>query len=141
MESEGTADSQESGLSTRGGSRKRTNHTQVVSLGIATAWLVASTLGEPEASNVSAPSLSTSSSEELYGGDAYTGIQNAGVATERAIVDGMNEMYGLLVDLDASSAETKATDMSRVTIGLAVLIFGIGVVNFNIAFQRFADTR
>jgi hypothetical protein len=103
------------------------------------SWLIVGAVEEPEPSGVAVPSLSVSSSEELYGGDAYTGIQNAAVATEQAVVEGMNEMFDLAVQLESSSSESSARHMSRLTIGLGVLIIGIGVLNFNIAVQRFYE--
>src|SRR4051794_23196304 len=78
-------------------SRRRSRWLRWIPLALAMLWLVASVivgigLMKDEPAKVSAPSvptpaLSATSEHSLYGGDAYTGIQNAASDTEHSLVE------------------------------------------------------
>jgi len=103
-------------------------------------WL---TTEAPEVSPNSAtrPDLSASADYSVYGGDAYTGIQNAAVDTEVAVIAGANALSELAIELDAERAAAVADQWHHLWVALAALIVTVGAVNFNVALQRFLSLR
>jgi hypothetical protein len=120
-------------------------------LALAVFWLIASVIAgiglirdDPEAASaltVSPPTLSSSSGHASYGGDAYTGIQNAASDTEHAVVNGVNKLGAFQLALQQAVAAQEARRsshlQSQVQDGLGLLIIGIGVLNFTVALTRF----
>jgi hypothetical protein len=117
---------------------------------LAVAWLIPSVLvglnliqdkpNRAESISVTTPSLTASSDLVTYGGDAYTGIQNAAAYTEKAVVDGTNELAAFQLDLAkaeaAADARRSASNQARLEDGLGFLIIGVAVVNLTIALSR-----
>jgi len=95
---------------------------------------------EVSALRVPTPSLSASSEHLFYGGDAYTGIQNAASDTEHAVVHGVNQLAAFQLALQRAVAEQDsqraATTHSETQKGLGFLIIGVGVLTFTVALTR-----
>lgn len=70
------------------------------------------------------PGTSTTS----YGGDAYTGIQNAAANTANGV--------RALARFDSVQARIERRESSRTNIGIGFIVIGIGVANFNVALMR-----
>ncbi|TWG92637.1 hypothetical protein L615_000700000440 [Nocardioides sp. J9] len=68
----------------------------------------------------------------FYGGDAYTGIQNAAADTGNAVVAGGNATLELLTELDEASAERWA----HLYRGLAAMLVLAAVANLGRTLQR-----
>ena len=81
-----------------------------------------------------------SSERTSYGGDAYTGIQNAASDTEHAVVVGVNELATFQLALQqaiaAQDSQRSADLEAHVQDGLGFLIIGIGVLNLTVAMTR-----
>lgn len=65
---------------------------------------------------------------QAYGGDAYTGIQNATANTANAVK--------ALARFDDANARIERRVSSRANIGIGFIVISIGVVNFNLALRR-----
>lgn len=121
-----------------------------IPLALAVLWLIGSVIAgvnlmlhdpiEDSALDVSTPSLSASSGQVSYGGDAYTGIQNAAANTESAVVDGVNELgtFELALQQAMDDQESRRSQSMQFELrnGLGFLIIGIGVLNFTVALTR-----
>jgi hypothetical protein len=121
-----------------------------IPLALAMIWLFASVfvgvrLMQDEAAKVTAPSvptpaLSPSSEHTLYGGDAYTGIQNAASDTEHSLVEGVNQLATFQLALQQAVAEQdnqRSSSMrAEMQKGLGFLIIGLAVLNFTVALTR-----
>jgi hypothetical protein len=117
---------------------------------LAVAWLVPSVMvglhliqDTPPASvslSATPPNLTASSELNSYGGDAYTGIQNAAAYTEKAVVDGVNGLATFQLDLQkelaAQDASRAADSQAHIEDGLGFLIIGVAVVYFTLAITR-----
>lgn len=92
-----------------------------------------------------APSLTSSSEELAYGGDAYTGIQNAAAETERAVVDGFNQLGSFELELQRSVAQQQAkraaASQAHVEDGLGWLLISLAVLNITVAVGRLTSGR
>src|SRR3954453_22365595 len=77
-------------------------------------WLFTGTKSGAVHLRASRPTLTAQSTQASYGGDAYTGIQNAASDTEHAVVEGSNQLAGVSQDLANSSAEFNQTLTKRV---------------------------
>ena len=127
--------------------RKGRTLIQGVSLVLASLWLIASIvvgavlmLGgptQPADSTTTLPNLTSSATKELYGGDAYTGIQNAAADTENAVVKGTNGLAQLQLSIAQSQAAADKGAAKNLEFGLGFLIIGVGVLTFTSALQRF----
>lgn len=93
----------------------------------------------------SAPNLSSNAEEIAYGGDAYTGIQNAAAETEKAVVDGFNQLGTFQLALQRSVAEQQARNaaasQAHVEDGLGWLLISLAVVNLTVALGRMNSGR
>jgi hypothetical protein len=121
-----------------------------IPLALAVLWLIASVIvgvqlmqHDPEevsALDVTAPKLSASSEHVFYGGDAYTGIQNAAADTEHAVVDGVNQLGAFQLALQKAVADQEnrqsASVQTEMQKGLGFLIIGVGVLNVTVALTR-----
>ncbi len=117
-----------------------------VSLALAAVWLAVSVAGgawlffgtDSGAVTLHAtkPVLAAESSHTVYGGDAYTGIQNAASDTEHAVVDGTNGLANLSQELADSSASFNRGLANRMQQGLGILVVGVGLLNFTVAMSR-----
>lgn len=121
-----------------------------IALAVACVWLVASVVigmeimkGSSSASpslSATMPQLTPSAKRMSYGGDAYTGIQNAAAETENSVIKSANGLAELAVDLENASADYNRglvqDAVSPLAKGLGFLIIGVGVVNFTIALSR-----
>jgi hypothetical protein len=121
-----------------------------IPLALAMLWLIASVIvglkliqDEPDevsALGVPTPTLSASSEHIFYGGDAYTGIQNAASDTEHAVVEGVNQLAAFQLALQQAMAEQdsrrSSSMQSEMQKGLGFLIIGLGVLNFTVALTR-----
>jgi hypothetical protein len=117
-----------------------------VALTLATLWLIASVIvgvqviqakpAEVSALRVPTPSLSASSEHLFYGGDAYTGIQNAASDTEHAVVQGVNQLAAFQLALQRADSRRARTTHSETQKGLGFLIIGVGVLTFTVALTR-----
>jgi hypothetical protein len=99
-------------------------------------WLFVGASSDPVRLSATRPYLTPDSVHIAYGGDAYTGIQNAASDTEHAVVDATNGMVAFSQDLAESSAGFNRGLANRVEQGLAVLIVGVGLLNFTVAMSR-----
>jgi hypothetical protein len=94
---------------------------------------------------VTTPSLTASSELSAYGGDAYTGIQNAAAYTEQAVVNGVNELATFQLALQkavaAEDAHHSASAQAHVEDGLGFLSIGVAVVNLTVALTRLTNAR
>lgn len=122
---------------------------------IAGGWLIASVVigvgfiqEAPESAaavTVETPELSASSSYSFYGGDAYTGIQNAASDTEHAVVDGVNGLAEFQLALEqklaAQEARRWAESESRLHDALGFSIIGLGVLTFVVALGRATSSK
>lgn len=121
----------------------------VLSLILATALLVASVLAgfwlidsAPDAPRTpTASELSAVAAHEYYGGDAYTGIQNAAADTENAVVVGANELAELASELQETQLEADAAWWTHLWTALAALIVVIAAANFINVLQRCVGQR
>lgn len=89
--------------------------------------------------NASSPVVTSEAERSVYGGDVYTGIQNAAADTEQAVVAGTNSLAVQAQGLADSSAGFNQALLNHIQQGLAVLIVGVGILNFTVALSRFAD--
>jgi hypothetical protein len=132
------------------GTRSSGRRLRWIPLALAMVWLVASVivgaeLMQAETANVSAPTvpipaLSPTSEHSVYGGDAYTGIQNAASDTEHSLVDGVNQLAAFQLALAQAVAkqdsQRSSSMQSEIQKGLGFLIIGLGVLNFTVALTR-----
>lgn len=130
--------------------RQRGSWLRWIPLTLATLWLIVSTIvgvkliqsepAEVSALNVPTPTLSASSDHVFYGGDAYTGIQNAASDTEHAVVEGVNELAKFQLALQRSVAEQdskrSSNIQSEIQQGLGYIVIGLGVLTFIVALTR-----
>lgn len=121
---------------------------------LAAAWLVASLVAGLHVMNMpfdvtagqggSAPQLTARSMRSAYGGDAYTGIQNAASDTEHAVVAGTNEMAAVTVSLAeknrALSVQVAQRQWDSWTFSLGFLIISAGVGPLLVLLARRLDT-
>jgi hypothetical protein len=122
---------------------------RVFALVLAALWLIASVAAAvslytgvktgPVHLNASSPLVTSKAEHNIYGGDAYTGIQNAAADTEQAVVSGTNSLAVQAQGLADSSAGFNQALLNHIQQGLAVLIVGVGILNFTVALSRFAD--
>lgn len=82
------------------------------------------------------PALTTTASHQFYGGDAYTGIQNAAADTAHAVVDGVNDLGALQLRAAQQTAASAYASERRLMQGLGALLIALGVVNFTVALGR-----
>ena len=80
--------------------------------------------------------MKASSGLSVYGGDAYTGIQNAAAKTERAVVDGFNAELTLQRSLAVAKWESDRQSSQRIQQGIGVLIICMGVLTLVVAGTR-----
>lgn len=99
-----------------------------------TVWLVAAA-PEP-ADGPRAEPLTAAADYAAYGGDAYTGIQNAAADTANAVVAGANAANELASALHEESAAADAAHWAHLYRGLAVLLVLLGLANLGRALQR-----
>ncbi|GCD88573.1 hypothetical protein [Nocardioides sp. LS1] len=94
-------------------------------------WLMISShsIASDEVRLAPIPGTSTTS----YGGDAYTGIQNAAANT----VNGVRA----LARFDSVQARVERRESSRTNVGIGFIVIGIGVANFNVALMRRSTPR
>jgi hypothetical protein len=107
----------------------------LVAAGTGGGWLIASAPKDTVALRTSVPSLTAKSSHTLYGGDAYTGIQNAASDTEQSVVDGVNALGETAKALAVESAQRQQDLLSQIQIGLGMLIISAGLINVTVAFR------
>lgn len=126
-----------------------------VPLALAVGWLIPSVIfglkliqDEPSAAsalNVTPPNLSAMSAHILYGGDAYSGIQNAASDTEHAVVKGTNALAAFELSLQqaaaAQDAARSANSQARIEDGLGFLLIAIAVLNCTVALGRLTNAR
>lgn len=110
----------------------------IASVGVG-VWLIES--APDGARTAEANQLATHSDLVTYGGDAYTGIQNAAAYTEAAVVDEANTLSALASQLHKEQAAADTERWGHLWDGLAALIILIGAANFILALQRFAAHR
>jgi hypothetical protein len=103
------------------------------------AWLIASAPEAPRAPYVL--DLASLAERSSYGGDAYTGMQNAAADTENSLVAGTNKMIGLASALQENQLEADAAWWGHLSKGLAALVVAIAAGNFITVLQRFGTTR
>jgi hypothetical protein len=95
--------------------------------------------------------LTAVSKLQIYGGDAYTGIQNAAADTEHSVVDGVNALAAEIGDLDnaratfdrdvaTATAQAHQKQLAHLSIGVGVAVVGIGIATFTVALFRYADS-
>ncbi|QAY62448.1 hypothetical protein ET495_03345 [Xylanimonas allomyrinae] len=90
--------------------------------------------------------LNTRSYRSAYGGDAYTGIQNAASDTEAAVVDGANRTAERLANVEESIVTgtnalgaqmisvTQQTNMIR--LGLGAIVISVGALPLAVVTRR-----
>jgi hypothetical protein len=122
----------------------------IVAIAIASVWLVASLAvgfvvitggqaGDPV--TASPPQLSSLTQQQFYGGDAYTGIQNAAADTQNAVVSGVNQLGEFQPELARSQAASAEAGARSIRLGLGFLVIGVGVAVFTSALQAYARSR
>ena len=126
-----------------------------LSLAVAALWLVVTVVvGVPLMSGggLSTPSLpmgqadlTPSSFHSSYGGDAYTGIQNAASDTEHAVIAATNaqlasdrQLAEWNADFQAELAKAQAAPVAR---GLGLVLIGTGVGPFAVTLALFSRKR
>lgn len=129
---------------------RRRSAARTLSLVLATVWLAVSVAvgvwlftGVKTSAiqlNATKPNLSAQSANSAYGGDAYTGIQNAASDTEHAVVDSANGLSQFSQELAESSATLDRALSNRLQQGLGILIIGVGVLTFIVALSRTSDS-
>ena len=102
---------------------------------VAGILLISTAPGAPQ--TPTAQNLSSSAVRSYYGGDAYTGMQNAAADTENAVVDAANASATHASALNASQLEAEAAWWGHLWKGLSVLIIVIAAGNFITSLQRF----
>jgi hypothetical protein len=122
---------------------------RVFALALAGLWLIASVAAAaslytgvrtgPVHLTASSPLVASKAERSMYGGDAYTGIQNAAADTEQAVVSGANGLATQAQELADSSAGFNQGMVNHLREGVAVLIVGVGILNFTVALSRFSD--
>ena len=101
---------------------------------VGAVWLVAAA---PEAvDGPTAKPIEASAEYSAYGGDAYTGIQNAAADTANAVVLGSNTTADLLSAIYDESAAADARRWAHLYRALAVLLVLLGVANVGRTLQR-----
>ena len=98
-------------------------------------WLISAAPAAPLAP--AAQKLSTSAARSYYGGDAYTGIQNAAADTENSVVAAANAAATHASTLQTSEFHAQAAWWGHLWKGLSALIIVIAAGNFVTALQRF----
>ena len=116
----------------------------VISLALATlllagsvvvgVWLVDSAPIAPRAP--AAAELTSTASRANYGGDAYTGIQNAAADTEKSVVAGANSVNSYARDLRVAEINAESAWWGHLWKGLAALIIVLASANFVTVLQR-----
>ena len=116
----------------------------IVSLALATlllagsiavgVWLV--TAAPVGAVAPAARGIATEASRESYGGDAYTGIQNAAADTENSVVAGANSINKYARDMRVAELNTESAWWGHLWIGLAALLIVLASINFIAVLQR-----
>ena len=125
------------------------NALNAISLVLAALLLVASVVvgfwfidaAPKQAGTAKAKQLTSNSEMVIYGGDAYTGIQNAAAETERSVVESANTLAALASAQHADQAVADAERWGHLWKALAALVIALGAANFTVALQRFAATR
>jgi hypothetical protein len=102
-------------------------------------WLIDT--APKQAGTAKAKELTSKSEMSIYGGDAYTGIQNAAAETERSVVESANTLAALESAQHSKQAAADAERWGHLWKALAALVIAVGAANFTIALQRFAATR
>ena len=98
---------------------------------VAGGWLIRDV---PEGVHGVGPGHARSQAQHIeYGGDAYTGIQNAAAETEQAVVEQTNTLAGLA----AAQVNEQTAEWNRLWTALGLLIMLLGGINFVVALQRF----
>ncbi|MEO6471878.1 MAG: hypothetical protein ABIR57_08225 [Aeromicrobium sp.] len=77
-----------------------------------------------------AAQLTSSATRESYGGDAYTGMQNAAADTENAVVEGTNAITDNASALVRAQQQGENALWNHLWKGLAVLIIVLAASNF-----------
>ena len=103
-------------------------------------WLVKEA-PDVSSGSVDHPGLSASGDYSAYGGDAYTGIQNAAVDTEVAVVDGANALADVAIALDTRREAAAAAQWRHLWFALSALLIALAAVNFNVSLQRYLTPR
>jgi hypothetical protein len=98
------------------------------------AWLIKTAGTDDQVmSPAKAPRLSATSALSAYGGDAYTGIQNAAADTEHSVVNGFNSLAAYQQALAQAKADSDLATSERLQQALGLLIIGLGVLTFVVA--------
>jgi len=113
---------------------------------LASVWLLVSivvglilmTGGPNKSGDVRAtlPSLSSSASRSAYGGDAYTGIQNAAADTENAVIASANSLAQLELTLAQATSQSAAASGKNTQFGIGFLIIALAVGIFVLTLRR-----
>jgi hypothetical protein len=106
---------------------------------VAAAWLVKA--APTDTWNPSAEHLQAQSGHVAYGGDAYTGIQNAAADTEHAVVVGSNAVTDLVAAEHKDRSIADAERWAHLWKAIAVLMVLLAGANFVIVLQRHMDVR
>ena len=102
-------------------------------------WLISTAPGVPQ--SPTAQRLSSSAARSFYGGDAYTGIQNAAADTENSVVAAANASANHASTLQASQLDAEAAWWGHLWKGLSALIIVIAAGNFITTLQRFGSAQ
>ncbi len=102
-------------------------------------WLVTSAPVAPSAP--AAAELTREASRQSYGGDAYTGIQNAAADTEQSVVAGANSINGFARDLRVAEINAESSWWGHLWKGLAALIIVLASANFITVLQRVGSAQ
>lgn len=100
-------------------------------------WLITSV--PVGATAPAARGVAAEASRESYGGDAYTGIQNAVADTENAVVAGANSINKYARDMRVAELNTERAWWEHLSTGLAALIIVLASANFITVLQRFGS--
>ncbi len=79
--------------------------------------------------------ISSRSQHQAYGGDAYTGIQNAASDTEHAVVEASNANIKALEAIGRTIAVRQAAASDAITLAIGWLLISTGVSTFLVVFS------
>lgn len=102
---------------------------------VAAVWL---TSAVPSHAGVPDTELLTAQGDyETYGGDAYTGIQNAAADTEVAVIEAGNASMEQARENLATQLEQAGEQWRHLYTVLAMLVVAVGLATFTLALQRY----
>ncbi|MFT0763078.1 hypothetical protein VRY54_08480 [Actinomyces sp. F1_1611] len=100
------------------------------------AWIAFGSVAQPSLGPIPYQQLNQHTAMQAYGGDAYTGIQNAAADTANAVTNGVNSLNQTQVAAARAAAdyqgELLAAQFAPLRYGVAVIIVAAGLINLTV---------